>query len=430
MSWDIALNNRHTLRGGIVTGDDEILQRLWIRLNRELGEWFLNTEVGLPWYQGGYGMLGAKPSRKNDIDLLIRQEIANTEGVLQILKFKTLYATGTRLYDAYCSILLQSKRTVEVAFGVAMQSGGSGMPVIPASFIRFESGKTLQDLYDSGELQGPEGLPGKSGTDGAAATIQVGTTVNIPPGSNAYVNNVGTDNAAVLDFGIPYGANGVDGTTPTVLVGPTTTVGPDEPAGVVNTGTDTRVQLVFSIPRGAEGVDGKAATVTVGSTTTGDAGSSAAVTNSGTSSEAVLDFTIPRGSDGESANVEIAGGATIGVTETSGEGGFKRFTLSVIDNAHKHTVNNITDIATAAVATATKLAIARTIGLSGDATGAVSFDGSSDVVIPATVTNAATADELTTARNIVLTGDVTGSASFKGNANVTIATKTDGGLIK
>jgi len=41
------------------------------------------------------------------------------------------------------------------------------------------------------------------GIAGTAATIAVGATTSLPPGSPATVTNVGTTNAAVLDFGIP-----------------------------------------------------------------------------------------------------------------------------------------------------------------------------------------------------------------------------------
>lgn len=152
MTWDIALNARGTLAGGIVAGDNEILQRLWIRLNRELGEWFLNSDAGLPWYQGGYGMLGAKPSRKNDIDLLLRREIQQTEGIQQIVKYNAIYATGTRLYDVYCVVLLPNNRTIDLTFGVALESqgGGDAMPILAASHIKFGAGKTLQEMHDSG----------------------------------------------------------------------------------------------------------------------------------------------------------------------------------------------------------------------------------------------------------------------------------------
>lgn len=43
------------------------------------------------------------------------------------------------------------------------------------------------------------------GPEGKAATIQVGTVETLEPGSDATVTNVGTENAAVLNFGIPSG---------------------------------------------------------------------------------------------------------------------------------------------------------------------------------------------------------------------------------
>lgn len=96
-------------------------------------------------------------------------------------------------------------------------------------------------------------------------------------------------------------------------------------------------------------------------------------------------------------------------------------------------------------ATTTRLQTARTIGISGGATGtATSFNGSANITIPITglnmskansgtlpvarggtgnsTGNAATATKLQTARSISLSGDVTGSASFDGSKNVTITT--------
>ena len=102
--------------------------------------------------------------------------------------------------------------------------------------------------------------------------------------------------------------------------------------------------------------------------------------------------------------------------------------------------------------TASKLATARTITLTGDATGSASFDGSANISIPVTIANdshthatsassnattnltiiaggttatvadlyATYADQLRTARTISLTGDVTGSTSFNGTGNVSI----------
>lgn len=87
-------------------------------------------------------------------------------------------------------------------------------------------------------------------------TIAIGTVTTLPPGSQAYVNNSGTDCEAVFNFGIPAGATGVDG------------------------------------------ANGDAATITIGTVTTGAPGTNASVTNSGTSSDAVFNFVIPRGDTG------------------------------------------------------------------------------------------------------------------------------------
>lgn len=50
------------------------------------------------------------------------------------------------------------------------------------------------------------------GTDGASATVNVGTTATLAPGSSATVANSGTTAAAIFDFGIPRGAIGPAGT--------------------------------------------------------------------------------------------------------------------------------------------------------------------------------------------------------------------------
>lgn len=58
---------------------------------------------------------------------------------------------------------------------------------------------------------GTDGAPGKDGqpgSDGKAATVKVGKVTTLPAGSVATVTNSGTENAAVLDFGIPKGADG------------------------------------------------------------------------------------------------------------------------------------------------------------------------------------------------------------------------------
>ncbi len=102
--------------------------------------------------------------------------------------------------------------------------------------------------------------------------------------------------------------------------------------------------------------------------------------------------------------------------------------------------------ANANAVSASVLAVARLLSLSGDATGSVSFDGSGDVTLSVTVKDdshahiisnvdglqtaldskldktgtAPLADALATARTITLGGDASGSVSFDGSGNVTL----------
>ncbi|WP_213334311.1 pyocin knob domain-containing protein [Enterococcus casseliflavus] len=77
--------------------------------------------------------------------------------------------------------------------------------------------------------------------------------------------------------------------------------------------------------------------------------------------------------------------------------------------------------------TATRLATARTISLTGGVTGSTTFDGSGNASIAATVAgNAPSASRLATPRTISLTGGATGSVSFDGSNNVSLATTLSG----
>ena len=69
----------------------------------------------------------------------------------------------------------------------------------------------IVNVFDGGGTVGPAGPPGPAGAAGAAATIVIGATNTLAPGSAATVVNSGTPNAAVLDFGIPEGQPGPPG---------------------------------------------------------------------------------------------------------------------------------------------------------------------------------------------------------------------------
>ena len=310
MAWDLEFKNGD-LTGGIVTGDDEVIQRIRTRLFRELGEWFLNTASGLPWYQDGKGILGSPLRDKGAVDLFIRKQALGTEGVSRILKLNSLFAAGQREYSIYMQVLLDSGKLVEetvtvhesvfTAPGMTM----SDLTKLMAQNILFSDGETLQQKLENGAFVGPEGKPGE---DGTAATLSVGKVTTGAPGTEAAVQNTGTDKDAVLWFTIPRGEQGmqgipgIDGVAATVAVGAVQTGEAGSPVEVTNSGTENAAILNFVIPqgvRGEQGVQGKAAQISVGTVITGEPGTQASVTNSGTDEDAVLDFVIPRGNTGE-----------------------------------------------------------------------------------------------------------------------------------
>lgn len=105
-------------------------------------------------------------------------------------------------------------------------------------------------------------VPVIPGPPGDAATIAVGSTQTGAPGTPAVVTNSGTSNAAVFNFVVPQGipgTNGIDGTNgvaATIAVGTVTTGAPGSSATVVNVGTPNAAVLNFTIPQGNAGPPG------------------------------------------------------------------------------------------------------------------------------------------------------------------------------
>ena len=98
---------------------------------------------------------------------------------------------------------------------------------------------------------------------GIAATVDVASTTTLDPDTPAYVNNIGDEKHAILQFGIPKGetgeagVDGVDGQAATITVGSTTTLDPEDAATVVNSGTSQNAILDFGIPQGVQGEQGE-----------------------------------------------------------------------------------------------------------------------------------------------------------------------------
>ena len=156
------------------------------------------------------------------------------------------------------------------------------------------SGTPNAAIFDFGI---PVGQPGTDGKNGATFTPAVDTNGNL-----SWTNDGGLPNPETVNV------RGAQGEAATVQVGTTTTLPAGRQATVNNSGTSEAAVLNFGIPTGQPGADGQAATIAVGEVTTGAAGSQASVTNSGTENAAVLDFTIPQGADGASGVTDVTAG--------------------------------------------------------------------------------------------------------------------------
>ena len=96
-------------------------------------------------------------------------------------------------------------------------------------------------------------IPLVPGPRGLRSTVEVGEVGTLPAGSAATVENVGDENDAILNFGIPQGRTG---TAATVQVGSVEMVASDRPAEVHNSGTASAAVLDFKIPKGPTGETG------------------------------------------------------------------------------------------------------------------------------------------------------------------------------
>jgi len=87
--WDIIWRNG-PLRKEETTQPltETVGRRLKIRLQTFLGEWFINTVYGVPWWQR---LLGIKQTSKAAADLIFQQQILAEEGVKEIVTFNSTF---------------------------------------------------------------------------------------------------------------------------------------------------------------------------------------------------------------------------------------------------------------------------------------------------------------------------------------------------
>lgn len=88
-SGDLAIEGNALV---LVTGIDEVRQRVEQRLQMNKNEWFLDTTAGLPWFADIF----AKGQSQNVIEALIKAEIIATPGVKELNSFEMTVDKTTR----------------------------------------------------------------------------------------------------------------------------------------------------------------------------------------------------------------------------------------------------------------------------------------------------------------------------------------------
>ena len=84
--------NRLTILTGANT-DQEILQRIKIRLKFFKDEWFLNSEHGLPYFEN---ILGTKNIDLNILESIFREQLLDIEGVKSVIESSVDYNASNR----------------------------------------------------------------------------------------------------------------------------------------------------------------------------------------------------------------------------------------------------------------------------------------------------------------------------------------------
>jgi len=83
-------NNNLVVENGIikrVSDAEEVSQRIKTTLLFYLGEWFLNTSIGIPWLEDIF----IKPANLNNIESILKSEVLNVPGVSRITDFSMSY---------------------------------------------------------------------------------------------------------------------------------------------------------------------------------------------------------------------------------------------------------------------------------------------------------------------------------------------------
>jgi len=112
---DFKLNTDHDIditdyAMSVIDGDEAIKQRLLVHLLIFKGEWFLDTDLGIPYYQ----TIFQKGVSKDTVDAILKREIEGVEGISRITSFTSALNSATREYTCNFVCKTDTGGTIEV----------------------------------------------------------------------------------------------------------------------------------------------------------------------------------------------------------------------------------------------------------------------------------------------------------------------------
>lgn len=94
---DLLIEN-NTIR--LTTGTDTIDQKIKVKLLFFFNEWFLDTRQGVPYYEKFF----VKNPNIPELEVIIKDTILTTEGVIEILSFDSNFDKPNRIYQVFTKI--------------------------------------------------------------------------------------------------------------------------------------------------------------------------------------------------------------------------------------------------------------------------------------------------------------------------------------
>lgn len=95
-------------------GREDLAQRLRIKLLTYLSEWFLNQDVGVPYYQAIFG----KQRSKAAVDIIFQEQILSEPDAVELVEFNSSLDRATRQYSLSFRVRTDEGVTDEITINI------------------------------------------------------------------------------------------------------------------------------------------------------------------------------------------------------------------------------------------------------------------------------------------------------------------------